>query len=92
MPSKATANRATALRRATPRPANCQAMRKMMPIIARIGILLKPCSTQESVPSIGARSIWKKGRKFSTTQPRPWLIQSSTGSSLLLKKRSKEKG
>ena len=80
MPSIATSSSATVVPMASARPANCQAKRPMSAIIASVGRPVSRLCTQFSVLSMGRRTVWKKGRKCSTTQPRPWLIQDSTGS------------
>ena len=79
MPSMATTSSDTTVPTASTRPANCQASRPMRAIMASVGRLVSRPSTQRRVPSMGARTVWKKGRRCSTAQPRPWLIQASTG-------------
>ena len=80
MPSMPTSSSETTAPMAMPRPANCQASRPSTPTIASIGVPVSRPSIQARVLSIGTRTLWKKGRKLSTTQVRPWLIQASSGS------------
>ena len=80
MPSMATISSDTTAPMAIARLANCHASRPSSATMASVGTLSSRLSTQVKVPSMGPRTVWKKGRKFSTTQPRPWLIQLSIGS------------
>ena len=79
MPSMATTSSEATAPKATARPANCHASRPSNATMASVGTPVSRPSTQVSVPSIGARTVWKKGRKFSTTQPSPSLIHDSMG-------------
>ena len=79
MPSMATSSKDTAAPMATPRPAHCQASKLKMATIHSGGTLCSKPSIWVSTPSMGPRTVWKKGRKFVTTQSSPWLIQDSTG-------------
>ena len=79
MPSSATRASAATLPSASARPANCQASNPNRAIMASAGMPVSRPSTPVRVLSMGPRTVWKNGRKCSTTQPRPWLIQDSMG-------------
>ena len=80
MPSIDTSSSASTVPMARVRLVNCHASKPMMAITVSDGAASSTPSTPDSTLSIGARTAWKKGRKCATTQPRPWLIQLSSGS------------
>ncbi|KAF1029796.1 MAG: hypothetical protein GAK34_03857 [Delftia tsuruhatensis] len=79
MPSMATTTSETAAPMAMARPANCQATRVRIRISSGQGRASMASVMPDSVPSMGVRTAWKKGRKWWTTHSRPLLIQPCTG-------------
>jgi hypothetical protein len=79
-PSVDRTSSATTVPMASARLVNCQTSRPMMAIISSEGTASSRWLAPFKVASIGVRTAWKKGRKCSTTQPRPSLIQDCSGS------------
>ena len=79
MPSMATTTSEMAAPMAMARPANCQATRVRIRISSGQGRASMASVMPDSVPSMGVRTAWKKGRKWWTTHSRPPLIQPCTG-------------